>query len=104
MYAPDFFIEEFIKYEDLILKKTHRTKEKYIEILHCLKDTITTIPEEEFSEFLDEALKVSPDEKDAPYIALALKLNISIWSNDKKLKEQNRVKICSANEVIDILV
>ena len=100
LYAPDFFIEEFMKYEYLILKKTDRTREKYIEILHCLKDVITTIPKEEFSEFLDEAEQISPDEKDIPYIALALKLNIPIWSNDKKLKEkQDKIKVYETSDL-----
>jgi len=97
--APAFFIEEFMKYEELILKKTHRSKEKYIEILHCLKDVICTVPEEEFSAFLPEAEQISPDEKDSPYIALALKLKIPIWSNDKQLKQQNKVKIYSTQEI-----
>ncbi|MBU0535516.1 MAG: hypothetical protein KKE20_01020 [Nanoarchaeota archaeon] len=37
LYAPEFFIQEFMKYEDLILCKMHRSRDKYIEILHCLK-------------------------------------------------------------------
>ncbi len=102
--APDFFIEEFMKYEDLILKKTHMTREKYIEILHCLKDIITTIPEEEFYELWDKAENISPDEQDVPYIALALKLNIPIWSNDKKLKEkQDKVIVYNTCELLKLI-
>ena len=103
LYAPDFFIDEFMKYEDLILKKMDRSKEKYIEILHCLKDIIKTIPEEDFSKFLDSAEKISPDEKDVPYIALAMKLRCAVWSNDKKLKEQDKVKVYSTNEIMEII-
>jgi len=99
LYAPDLFIEEFMKYEELILEKTHRSKEKYIEILHCLKDIIKTVPKEEFSAHLGEAEQLSPDEKDVPYIALALKLNVPIWSNDKKLKEQHKIKVYSTSEL-----
>ena len=40
LYAPEFLIEEFMKYEELILKKMDKPREKYIEILHCLKDII----------------------------------------------------------------
>jgi len=101
--APDFFIDEFMKYEDLILQKMHRTKEKYLEILHSLKDIIKTIPKEEFSEYLDSAENISPDEKDVPYLALAMKLKCAIWSNDKKLKEQDKVKVYSTKEIMEMI-
>lgn len=100
LYSPDFFIEEFMKYEDLILKKTNRTREKYIEILHSLKDVITTIPKEEFSRLIDKAEDISPDPKDVPHIALAMKLRCAIWSNDKKLKNQEIVKVYSTGDLV----
>jgi|SRR3989344_6544730 len=103
LYAPEFLIEEFMKYEELILKKMNKPREKYIEILHCLKEIINFIPEEEFSEFLDEAQILSPDIKDATYIALALKLKCAMWSNDKKLKEQYEIKIYSTDDLLGIL-
>ena len=103
LYAPEFLIEEFLKYDELILKKMDKSKEKYIEILHCLNDIINFIPEEEFSEFLDEAQMISPDIRDIAYISLALKLKCDIWSNDKKLKEQNKIKIYSTEDLLKFL-
>ncbi|MBS3176316.1 hypothetical protein J4457_03705 [Candidatus Woesearchaeota archaeon] len=91
LYAPDFFIEEFIKYQELIIKKTHRTEGEFIQILHCLQEVITSIPEEEFSEHLEEAEKISPDKKDISYLALAMKLKCAVWSNDKVLKTKQKV-------------
>ena len=99
LYTPQFLIKELFKYEKLILTKTHRPREKYIEILHCLKDVITTVPKETFSDFLKKAKTISPDREDAMYFALALKLKCGIWSNDKKLKEQNQVKVYSTDEI-----
>ena len=37
------------------------------------------------------------------YFALALKLNCAIWSNDKKLKEQNKIQVCSTHELSKII-
>ena len=37
------------------------------------------------------------------YFALALRRNSPIWSNDKKLKEQNKILIYSTKDIIDIL-
>jgi len=46
--------------------------------------------------------RVSPDINDVPYLALALKLNCPVWSNDRKLKNQNAVRIYSTQEIIRI--
>ena len=35
------------------------------------------------------------------YFALALKLNCGLWSNDKELKKQSKVKILNTNEVYE---
>jgi predicted nucleic acid-binding protein len=97
--TPEFIISEFFKYEDLILKKTNRTKEEYIQIMHMLKNAITIVPKEEYSKFIEEAEKFSPDPKDVLYLALALKLKCAVWSNDKKLKTQDKVKIYSTGDL-----
>ncbi len=101
--TPEFIINEFFKYEGLILRKTKRTKIQFIEIMHMLKEVITVVPEEEYSKFMEEAKTISPDEKDIAYIALALKLNCAVWSNDKKLKEQDKVKVYSTSEIIEMI-
>ena len=103
LYTPEFLLEEFTKYEELILKKINRSKEKYIEIFHCLKDIINFIPEEEFSEFLHEAEIISPDIKDTAYIALALKMKCPVWSNDKTLKNQKIITVYSTSDLIKII-
>jgi len=100
LYAPEFIVEEIQKYENFLLKKTSRTKEGFIQIIHILKEIITVIPKEEYSNFIEEAEKFSPDEKDAIYLALALKLKCAIWSNDKKLKQQDRIKIFSTEDLV----
>ncbi|MCK4670265.1 MAG: hypothetical protein KAT43_03600 [Nanoarchaeota archaeon] len=103
LYAPEFMIKEFMRYEKMILEKTHRSVGEYIELVHILKEVIVTVPKGEFSDFLEEARKISPDKDDFMYFALALKLGCDIWSNDKKLKEQNKVKIYSTIELLEFL-
>ena len=102
LYACDFIIEEFFKYEELILKKTKRTKEEFVQIMHLLKDIITVIPQEEYVEFMEEAENISPDDKDAAYLALAIKLKSGLWSNDKKLKQQDKVTIYSTSDLMKL--
>jgi len=103
LYTPEFIISEFFKYKDLILDKTSRTEEQFIQIMHMLKEIITVIPKEEYFEFIKEAETISPDERDVMYFALALKFKCEIWSNDKELKEQNKVKIYNTKEIMEIV-
>lgn len=102
-YAPEFLFEEFERYEKEILRKTHRNEEDFLEIFEKLKEMITIIPREDYKEKASLAEEISPDEKDFDYFALALKLNCAIWSNDRKLKEQNRVKVYTTEELVELL-
>lgn len=99
LYTPEFIIQEFSKHQESILKKTHRTKENFNEIMDFLKEIITIVPQEEYSKYLKEAKAISPDENDVMYFALALKLKCAVWSNDKRLKQQNKIKVYSTSEI-----
>ena len=99
LYTAEFIIDELGKYEELILKKTKRSPEKFAEIMTALNEIITVIPEEEYARFMEKAKEISPDPKDVAYFALALKLQCGIWTNDKALKEQDVVKIFSTSDV-----
>jgi len=57
--------------------------------------------EKEIEPFIEKAEKISPDPKDVPYLALALKLRCNLWSNDRDLKEkQNTIQVYSTEELI----
>ena len=100
LYSPEFILEEFEKHKEELLYKTSRTNEEFEEIFGMTKQIITFIPKEDISEFIGEAEKISPDPDDVMYFALALKLDCPIWSNDKKLKEQDKVKVYSTEDLI----
>jgi len=102
LFAPEFLFSEFTKYEELILKKTHRSNEEFNEFLELLKEQITIVPKKEITPFIDKAEKISPDPKDTVYLALAFALKSNVWSNDKKLKEgQNKIIVLSTEELIE---
>jgi len=90
-FAPEFIFEEFEKYKNLLLEKTERSYDEFDKLLNILKKRINTIPNEETERFISKAEEISPDKKDADYFALALKLNCPIWSNDKELKEKQKI-------------
>ena len=60
---------------------------------------IKIVKQSALEETLEDAGKISPDPDDIHYFALAFKLSCSIWSNDKKLKEQNKVRIFTTEEL-----
>ena len=100
LFAPEFLFEEILKHKDELLKKTRRRAEEFDEIFDILEQKITIIPKEDFESFLEEASKISPDPDDTVYFALALKINAAIWSNDRKLKEQDRIKVYSTKDLL----
>jgi predicted nucleic acid-binding protein len=102
LFTAEFMIEEFLKYEELLIEKSKRTREQFVQIMHMLKDIIISIPKDDYLEFMKDAKIISPDENDAAYFALALKLRIPIWSNDKRLKQQDKIKVYNTNEVFKL--
>ena len=100
-FTPEFILEEFYTHKKEILDKTKRTPEEFERVFEDLKERIIVIPKEEYQTFLESAANISPDPKDVPYLALALKFKIPIWSNDRKLKEnQSYIKVYSTKDLI----
>jgi predicted nucleic acid-binding protein len=102
LFAPEFLFTEFVNYKELILRKTHRSLEDFDQFFDILKEQITVIPKNEIIPFIDKAEKISPDPKDMVYLALAFALKDSLWSNDKKLKkDQKEISVFSTEELIE---
>ncbi len=104
LFALEFLFEEFSKYENLILKKTHRSDVEFNQFLGLLKEQIVIMSKKIIQPFLNEAEEFSPDPKDTVYLALASAIKSDIWSNDKKLKEgQNKINVLSTEELLSKL-
>lgn len=97
---PAILFEELKKYNKTILEKTKRTKNELYMILELLEDRLVLVSEYDYAQYLDEAFVMCPDPDDAAYFALALKYNIPIWSNDKRLKSQDKIIIINTEEMI----
>jgi predicted nucleic acid-binding protein len=83
-----------------LLEITYRTRKDFYRQLGILRRKIILVPREEIMPFVKKAIKISPDIGDVPYIALGLKLNIPIWSNDDDLKmKQDAVKVLRTKDV-----
>lgn len=100
LFTPEFVFEEVEKYKDLILKKGKLADSGYQSLKNILFTHIDVIPMDELEPFLDRAEEISPDPKDVPYLALALKIDGSLWSNDKALKKQAKIKVYSTSDLL----
>jgi predicted nucleic acid-binding protein len=100
LFVPEFLNYEVNKYKNEIIKKSGLSVKELDLFFSLLTNKIEFIPKIEFLQFFSEAKKISPDKNDFLYFALALKLNCCIWSNDKKLKNQNKIIIYNTNELI----
>jgi len=103
LYAPEYVLLEIEQHTKEILEKTSRKKEELEQIIHLLKKIITIIPKNEIQQYIPEAKKITSDQDDIMYIALALKLHCPLWSNDKALKKQEKITVYNTTELIKIL-
>lgn len=103
LFAPEFLMNEFEKYKDEILKKSGLDEADFELFSALVGSRIEFISKEEFKRFISKAESITPDLNDTEYIALALKIKCGIWSNDKKLKEQDKVEVYNTNELLKLL-
>ncbi len=88
VYVPDIVLDELLKYESRIIKKSKIKQERFRSFIQMLFERITVIPK----------FAISPsnwqraysfckdiDEKDTPFVALSLELNVPLLTNDKAL-------------------
>ncbi len=102
--APVFILEELNKYLDHISKKLDVSKESIRKLLAEFFDAvpIQVISQDQYSSYLKSAQQISPDFKDAPYLALAMFLECAVWSQDRALKNQTQVKVYSTTELLQL--
>jgi len=88
-YSPNFLMTELFKHKERILNKSKLTEEETYETLTKLFTSIHFVSEDSLSTGnLIAAYRLCNeiDEKDTPFVALALELECEIWTNDEVLK------------------
>ena len=90
VYTPDWAIYELEKYLEYLRGKLVKKgfSPLLLEFLEIeLFNIVIVIPRELFRDKISEALDIARmfDEKDTPFIALALKLGLPIWTEDKDI-------------------
>ena len=91
LYTPDWAIYELNKYfSDRIAKRVEKkgiSKEELELIVLDVMQRLIVIPKALYIDKWEEAVRIAGqfDEKDTPFIALAMKLGIPLWTGDKKM-------------------
>jgi|SRR3989344_1537880 len=105
LYSHKFILDELEEHsEELcnLLKVSEDKFERIKEILLGLVNLKVKVSPQQ----LNRATSLISDPEDKPYLALALKLNCPIWSNDSHFKEPsviNLVKVFKTNELSEFL-
>lgn len=102
--SPEWFLEEFDRNQDELIIKMDNP-ENFLEVKELLLSFIKIVPKEIYENEMEIAnLELNDNKKDIPYIALALKFNALLLTNDQRLaKQQGLVKIITVQEILRLL-
>ncbi|MBI1969425.1 hypothetical protein HYS48_01910 [Candidatus Woesearchaeota archaeon] len=103
LFTPAYALEELWNNKRELGRYSHLAEKELKFILIQLHSFIAVKPISFFNEYKKEAMRISPDQKDSPFFALALKLKAALWSNEPRLRRQSAVKVLSTQEVLKIL-
>ena len=101
LFAPETLFREFEKYEHMLEARSTHIQPTFQEVLKLIRKRVAII--EVLPEYFRAAEQFSPDLKDSAYLALALQLNIPLWTNDKVLQRQQRGQIYATAELLNFL-
>ncbi|MFH0862756.1 MAG: PIN domain-containing protein [Candidatus Altiarchaeota archaeon] len=99
--SPDCLNVELDRYADTICSKAKLDRESYPDVKEAVVSLIDV--RDPSQESLDKAKQLIRHESDIPYLALALELDIPIWSNDRHFKQQTSVKVFTTEELVEFL-
>jgi len=103
LVSPAFLLDEVTGKLEKLASKAGISNEEISMALNLLLSWIRIIPNTEYLHFIDEGKKISPDIKDAPYFALALKLKCPIWSREPRLKRQKTIVVLDNKDIETLL-
>lgn len=103
---PEYVFQEFLKYKKLLLKKSNLSEKEFYFLLNNLLKKVKIIKNEKIHKYKKESIKILKgiDIKDAPFIAVCLKYNSILWSDDKALKNQKKIMVLNTKEFINFSI
>ncbi len=100
LYSPQYIHEELEEKTERLLKYSGLSGEDLNLVIRVLFKHIRVVPKSQYGRFLPEAeLLIVEHPEDIPYLALSIALNCPLWSNERRLREQSKVKILPTHEL-----
>lgn len=107
IYYPEDGLKEIEYYKKYIYSKRKKIlqRQSFEYALKFLLESVHVIPSELYANRMNYAHEVMKgiDDKDTPFLALALQLNCAVWSNDKHFKQQGVADSYTTSEVVELL-
>lgn len=100
--APEYALEEINRHKSEIMKKAKISLKEFRSSRLDLVTFVEFIPANEYKNFLKKSAKIVPDPDDIDFAALAMKLKVPIWSNDKHFKTQSMVPVFTTKEFVEL--
>ncbi|MHA1300638.1 MAG: PIN domain-containing protein [Candidatus Helarchaeota archaeon] len=104
--SPGYLKEELKKNYDVLIQASKLPPLKIKQLFEIYFKFIRIFPKKIYSAQLKKAKEIIGhiDEKDVPYIALALTIKDcdGIWTNDKHFKKQKEIRIFNTKELLKI--
>lgn len=104
--SPEYTYTEIMNHIDLIENNAKITSKELQYVMDILFSNIKIYPKKDYIEYYPEAKKIMSDidPDDAPFLALAMKAQVDgIWSEDKGFLKQDRVKIYTTKNLIELI-
>ena len=105
-FSLGYALDEIENHMDYIIGKSGLPKENVDTLLNLIMEKIDIVTHEEIEAKMNEAMEIMEkiDQKDAPILACALAIqNDGIWSEDKHLHKQKRVKAWHSEDLLEYI-
>ncbi|MAF34886.1 hypothetical protein CMO91_03505 [Candidatus Woesearchaeota archaeon] len=102
--APKIALIELRRYKSAICKKANITPKQFLETLKRLPEKVFIVDEEEYAEFMEPAKRLCPDPDDVAFFALALAFDRPLWTNDRMLDHQSKLRVFHTTEMAEVVV
>jgi len=102
IYTPEFILEEFFNHITQLAKKAHTTEQALHNLAKelIIDSNIKIVTKDDVRSYIKKAEAISPDPDDVMYFVTALKYKCGIWSNDKRLKNQQVIQIYTTHDLL----
>ena len=101
--VPDWIFSEIEEHKDEILKKSKISQDEFGLFIDLIKTRVEIFESSALKGYMKKADEASVDPDDVQYLALALKLECPVWSNDPHFKKQSVIEALTTKELAELL-